>query len=198
MLPEMAEAMSRLEAPRFAAFLLIKLPDQYLRLWTGVGPIEVEADEVDEDGGEYLGVGLINEFPPLRQLIGGLAERIDFSLSGVDDLTLSLADEDASQVREAPVHVGIVFFDRDWQAVDPVSWIWEGTADSTSVSRQAGSGQIGQSIRLSVASAFTDRTRPELAFLTDADQRKRSPTDSFCSRVNLYDGEHTVSWPAPP
>lgn len=61
-------------------------------------------------------------------------------------------------------------------------------------SRRVG-GEVVRRVSLSVGSAFTDRTRPQLGFYTDKDQRRRSPNDAFCSRVASYSVDSTIVWP---
>lgn len=195
MLPEQARLMTEMGAQRYALFFLLMAKSGPVRAWTGVGDYQLPADELDEEGGVYQGIGLVGDIPALRQLIGGTAERVDFSLNGADDETLRLADRDADEVRKAQVNVGIVFFDDDWQPVDDVAWLWDGTADVPSVERSGDGETAIRRVNLSVGSAFTDRTRPHLTFYTDADQRRRSPTDAFCSRVTAYGIESTVVWP---
>ncbi|MGI4818627.1 MAG: hypothetical protein ACRYFE_08905 [Janthinobacterium lividum] len=195
MLPEQAKVMTEMGAQRYALFFLLMSKSGPVRAWTGVGDYQLPADELDEEGGVYQGIGLVGDIPALRQLIGGTAERVDFSLNGADDETLRLADRDADEVRKARVNVGIVFFDDDWQPVDDVAWLWDGTADVPSVDRSGDGETAIRRVTLSVGSAFTDRTRPHLTFYTDADQRRRSPTDAFCSRVAAYGIESTVVWP---
>lgn len=197
MLPEQAAVMSASGAPRYSIFFLLEAASGPVRAWLGVGDYPLPADDVDTTGGTYLGIGLVGEVPALRQLVGGLAERVEFTLNGADPITFALADDQVDEVRSAPVHVGVIFFDQDWQAADDIAWLWEGTADVPSVDRDGSSEQVVRRVSLSVGSAFTDRTRPQLAFYTDADQRRRSPTDSFCARVARYSVESTITWPAP-
>lgn len=198
MLPEQAAAMSALCCPRWSCFFLLHAASGPVRAWLGVGSYELPADDVDLTGGEYLGIGLVGDIPALSQLVGGLAERVDFTLSGVNEETLRLADADASEVRNALVNVGILFFDQDWQPADDIAWLWDGTADSPSAERSAtDEGDAVRAVTLSVGSAFVDRTRPMLGFYTDADQKRRSATDTFCSRVAGYGVDSTIQWPAP-
>lgn len=197
MLPEQAAAMSALEAPCYSLFFLMKTKAGYVRAWLGVGDYYLAPDDVDAEGGVYLGIGIVGDMPALRQLIGGLAERVDFTLNGADELTLRLADEDADEVRSAIINIGIIFFDEGWQEADPVAWLWDGTADVPAVDRDASAEEITRRVTLSVGSGFTDRTRPQLAFYTDAEQKRRSPTDTFCARVASYSVESTITWPAP-
>lgn len=195
MLPAQAAAMSALEAPRYSMFFLMRTKTGWVRAWLGVGDYEVEPDDVDIEGGTYLGIGLVGEVPALRQLVGGLAERVEFTLNGADETTFRLADDQVAEVRGAPVHVGIVFFDERWQTTDPIAWLWEGTADVPAVDRDGAGEQINRRVALSVGSAFTDRTRPQLGFYTDADQKRRSPTDTFCARVAAYGIDSTIQFP---
>lgn len=195
MLPEQAAIMSASGAPCYSIFFLLQAKSAPVRAWMGVGDHDIPADDVDLTGGTYLGVGLVGDVPALRQLVGGTAERVEFVLSGADELTMSLADEDADDVRGAQVYVGIVFYDAAWQPVAPIAWYWEGVADVPSIDRSASEGEITRSISLSVGSAFTDRTRPALGFYTPPDQKRRSPTDTFCDRVPAYTIDSTIQWP---
>jgi hypothetical protein len=198
MLSEQAQAMSAMGAPRWSLFVLIEAESGPIRAWLGAGDYALPADEVDTTGGTYLGIGMVGDIPALSQLVGGVAERVDFALNGANPETLRLADEDAEEVRAAPVHVGIIFFDQNWQAADDVAWLWDGTADVPSVDREASEdGEIVRRVTLSVGSAFVDRARPQLSFYTPADQKRRSATDTFCDRVPLYGQDSTVQWPAP-
>lgn len=195
MLPEQARLMTEMGAVRYALFFLLLTKTGPVRAWTGVGDYDLATADIDGATGLYQGIGLVGDIPAIRQLIGGVAERVDFTLNGADDQTMRLADRDAADVRGAEVQVGIVFFDDDWQPVDDVAWLWAGKADVPSVSRSGDGEQVVRSVTLSVGSAFTDRTRPRLSYLTDADQRRRSPDDAFCSRVAAYGIDSTIVWP---
>lgn len=195
MLPQQARIMSASGAPRWSIFFHMACKTSIVRAWLGVGDFALPADDVDQSGGTYLGIGLVGDVPALRQLVGGVAERVEFTLNGADQTTFRLADDQVDDVRGAPVHVGIIFFDEDWQAVGPVAWLWEGTADVPAVDRDGSGGQVIRRVSLSVGSAFTDRTRPQLGFYTDKDQRRRSPNDAFCARVASYSVDSTIVWP---
>lgn len=154
-------------------------------LWSGLGPLAVPADAVIPAPGETaLGAGQLIDVPDFQQLIGGTAERIDITFSGVDEETIRLALEDAPSVRGARVDVGTVQFDSDWQIL---SVEWENTfeARSLTVSRpQASEGSaIVRSISLTIVQGSTTRSRAKLAFFTDADQRRRSSDDAIFSHV---------------
>lgn len=193
MLPEQAAAMSALGAPRYSVLVRFGM-DTPVRAWAGVGDLVIPADDVDTEGGTYQGVGILGEVPALRQLVGGVAERLEFQLTVPSGEVFALADGDAAEVVNAPVDVGVIFFDEEWQQ-SAVAWLWNGTADVPSVSRSGSGMNVTRSISISVASAFTDRTRPQLTYFTDADQRRRSADDTFCNRVALYTVNSTIKWP---
>lgn len=197
MLPEQAAIMSATESPRFSVFFLLKAATWTRRAWLGPGDYPIAPDAVDEEGGVALGVGMVGDVPALRQLVGGLAERVDFTLNGADPVAFALADDEADAVRGAKVHVGIVFFDDEWQEVAPVAWLWEGTADMPAVDYGGAGMNPVRRISLSVGSAYTDRTRPSLGFYTDKDQKRRSATDDFCVRVAAYGVDSTIQVPGP-
>lgn len=186
---------------RVSVFLLVKATSgPWLRLWSGVGDYRMSANVIDSVGGTYTGVGELIGMPVLSQLINGLAERVEFTLSGVDARTLALVDEDADTVRSAPVHVALVGFDDDLAAATSPVWIWEGEADTPRVSRESAAGGDGtfgivRSVSLSVGSIFTGRRRPRHAYYTDADQRARSSDDAAMDRVAIYNQGTTRKWP---
>lgn len=157
--------------------------DPICYLWTGVGELATPADDVDAGGATWLGVAGVLAIPALKALINGEAERIRFSLSGVSAATLRLALEDRDTVRGAELRLGWVEFDADWQLSGGVHWDWIGVADALIVESADGDAMRTRTISLSVGSADTRRSNPALAFYTDADQRKRSPTDAFCDQV---------------
>ena len=64
------------------------------------------------------------------------------------------------------------------------------------VDRDGSNGQVVRRVTLSVGSAFTDRSRPQLTFMTPTDQRRRSPDDAFCDRVPGYGIDSSIQWPA--
>lgn len=189
---------------RVGVFLLIKAnngsPPTWLRMWSGVGDHDMDANAIDTQGGTYLGIGDLVGLPTLSQLVNGVAERVEFSLSGVTADIIALADAEAETVRNVPVHMAIVAFDEDFQASTSPVWVWEGESDVPRVSRQSvagedGSFQVIRSVSLSVGSIFTGRRRPQNAYFTGIEQRARSADDAFCDRANGYSLGTTRKWP---
>lgn len=157
--------------------------DPVCYLWTGHGDLETPADDIDAGGATWVGAAAILSIPALKALINGVAERVRFSVSGVSSETLRLAQEDRETVAGAELRLGWIEFDSDWQIVGSIHWDWLGIADVISIESAETDNGRTRTIGLSVASADTLRSNPNLAFFTDADQRKRSADDLFCDQV---------------
>jgi hypothetical protein len=167
----------------FRRSILFRLAaDPVARVWSGHGPLPI-TDAYDPSGAIYRGAGDLLSVPALKQLVNGVADRVDFVLSGVSGETLRLALEDAESVNGAEVLIGEVSFDQDWQTVGGPLWVWRGTADVLTTESNENDGERTRSIRLSVASADTKRSNPQPSYYTDQEQRRRSPTDAICSHV---------------
>lgn len=151
-------------------------------MWSGVGDLVVQGDALAPGVSTYRGFGALLDMPVVQQLINGTADRVEFTASGVDAETLALADDE--DVRGATVRIGSLALGSDSQPYGMVEWEWEGVADVVSIDSSADeSGNRVRSVSLSVGSADTARSRSDLAFFTDAEQRKRSPDDAFFDHV---------------
>jgi hypothetical protein len=140
-------------------------------------------DYLDPDGATYKGAGALLDVPTLKQLINGVADRLEFRVSGVSAETMRLALEDRASVYGATLHVGYVDSDEDWQIIGPPVWEWQGIADVLTPDSKPSEAGRDFSITLSVASADTLRSNPPLAWFTQQDQHRRSSTDNIFDRV---------------
>jgi len=131
----------------------------------------------------YFGGGELISAPDFQQLINGIAERLDATISGVTAETVRLALEESPSVKGAALNIGTVQFDDDWQLSGTVAWQAEFRIDTLTVSSQAAESGRTRAIALSIGTAETGRSRAPVSFFTDADQRRRSPTDRFCDHV---------------
>lgn len=166
------------------AFLFRLESDPPAYLWSGVGSLDVPADAI-VPATTYLGGGEWVDLPEIQQLINGTADRVEFTASGVDEETLRLAMEDRASVDGAQVRIGTIPLDANWQIAGTVDWEWEGIADVVTIDQATGeNGERTRSVSLSVGSADTARSRAQLSFFTDAEQRRRSPTDAIFSHVS--------------
>jgi len=158
--------------------------DPVALLWSGFGNLPLAADAVISIGGEIaLGGGELLSVPDFQQLIGGTAQKIEFSLSGVSMETVRMAIADAPSVRGARVDIGTIHFNDDW-SIASVEWENVFTASSLKISRpQEQNGQINRTISLVITQGDTKRSRNLNSYFTDADQRRKYPTDSVFSHI---------------
>lgn len=187
--PEQAAAMAAREAPPYSVLLRIAT-EAPLRLWTGIGDFPASADDDLEPSAIYDGAGVLTAMPALRQLIGGVAERLTFTFSGTDAVPSSYVNSPTSDIERAEIDIGLVFFDQDWQAVAPVGWLWSGRVSTASASRNAGV----KSVSLSCVSGCADRTRAGLRYWTDASHQRRHPGDLVCDKVSRYSVGTSITW----
>lgn len=167
---------------RESTFLRIDC-DPPARLWSGLGDIWVAADDVETEDAIYLGGGELLSAPDFQQLINGTAERLDLTLNGVSPLAFAMAIEEAESVKGATVDIGTVKFDDYWQQLGPIIWEAKFRADSLAVGAQPGQDGRILSLTLSIGTDDTNRSMSPIAFFTQADQRRRSPTDNFFDQV---------------
>lgn len=168
---------------RESYLLKIDTPDP-ARIWSGVGNLVIPADGIVENApATYLGAAQLLSVPDFQQLINGVAERLEFTVSGVDDATVRLALEDAPTVKNAAVYVGRIDFDEDWQQLGPVEWEATFRADCLTVESEGAGGRRSRTLKLSVGTDDTGRSYSPAAFFTDRDQKARSATDQIFNQV---------------
>lgn len=182
------------------AILFHFVTDPVIRLWAGVGDLAIAADLVeDEDGAIYTGMGELLSPPEVNALVNGLAERVEFGLSGVaiSGAVAALASQEAASIRGAAVNLGFFVFGPDHQQLSPTLWLWDGVADNLKVNLTSteDGGEL-RTVSVSVGSIMTGRQRPALSYLSPRDQRRRSANDAFCDHVPGYDAGVTKVWPS--
>jgi hypothetical protein len=156
--------------------------DPVARIWSGHGDLIVPADIVEAEPAIYLGGGGLVNAPDFDQLINGTADRLTLTVNGVVPETLALAVEEAASVKGAKVHFVRFEFDDDWQ-LTIVAYEAVFRADSLTTESKASDTGRTRSVSLSIGTDYTDRSRAPVAFWTDADQRRRSPTDRFFDHI---------------
>lgn len=159
-------------------------------LWTGFGLLETPADDIDVAGATWNGFGVVS-IPGLKTLINGVADRVDFKLSGVSSEVVALATTESVDVYNKEIRVGTIEFDQHWQLDGGISWEWKGSADRIQIESQDEGGKRTRSISLSAASADAKRSNPNFAYWTDSSQRLRSADDAFCDHVALISQQVT-------
>jgi len=190
-------ASMRAGATRAVVFFYLETPDP-VRIWSGGGDFAYPEDPygVETEGAIYRGICELEGLPALDALINGIAQRVDFLLSGVDAEVLALADEDAEDVRGSSVRIAVGFLDAQEQLVSAPLWLRSFEADMVVTNRDADAeGTTTRTIGISVGSMMTGRRRPQISFFTDAHQRRRSSDDRFCERVPLHSTTMVLTWP---
>lgn len=168
--------------------------DDPAMFWTGHGDLLLPADNVLPGPQVALGGGTLVSIPDLEQLINGQAQRLEIVVSGVNEETISFAQEEAAQVPGAKIWIGRVQFDDDLQIAGPVEWEWSGEGRGLFVSGEDSSGGRTRSLTLRVGTGDTVRSRAPFAFFTDADQRREYPTDAFFSHVGGINAGTSRRW----
>jgi hypothetical protein len=161
-------------------------------LWTGIGM--VAADDAIAGDAVYRGFGELTNIPAVTQLVNGVADRIDFIISGVSSAAMAAAAREADLVRGERVDLGLGFFDADWQFIGMV-WLYQGEADVLTTVLDGSSGSVARTLKLSVGSAMTGRRRARQSVYSDFDQQRRHPGDRFCERMRRYSQGVSLEWP---
>lgn len=181
------------------AVLFRMATDPVVRIWAGAGDLAIPSDLIEDvDEAIYTGMGELLNLEAVNALINGLAERREFSLSGaaVTGEVADIAAGEASDIRGAAVNIGFFVFDSALQKLSPTAWLWDGVADTLKVAFQSDAqGNVTRTLTLSVGSVLTGRQRPTLGYFSDADQRRRSADDAYCSLVKTYSTGSTKNWP---
>lgn len=185
------------DAKRFGALLRVAT-DPVIRLWSGqVRDLSIPSGGAETtDGALYQSMGLLTGLPQLSAALNGDAERVEFTVSGaaVTGEVAALAQGHAGDIRNVAVDVGLVLFDANWQPINPLFWLWSGTADSLTVERSGDADNPVRTLKLSAGSVFSGRRRPNLVFFTDIDQRRRAADDVFFDQVAKYSAGTTMVW----
>lgn len=168
--------------------------DEPAMFWTGHGDLLLPADSVLSEPEIALGGADLINLPDVEQLINGVSQRVEIQLSGVSDETMRFAQEESAQVPGAPVYIGRVQFDAEWQIAGPVEWEWTGEGKNLSVGSQDGDDGHVRTLTLRVGAGDTTRSRSPLAFFTDADQKRDFPDDDVFSHVGGINAGTSRRW----
>jgi len=169
-----------------------------LHLWMGINDIPAEFDHaIDLEGTVYLGGGRLAGIPTLEVLINGVADRVEFQMSGISPEDAERIDTEAPPVRGATVHVGIVPLDQYYQPMGYIVPLWIGTASFTTEKSSPVTGREQPTITmgLSVGSGSTTRSRKSTALWSPAQQKALYPTDLFCNGTARLARGVAPSWP---
>lgn len=147
------------------------------RYWPG------HTEFTDLEGNRWyptMGMGAVTG---IRQSHNGTAPELKFELSGIDRRFMRIARSAGDEYYNRLVRVMWQFFDDDWNLLgNPLVMTW-GLMKTMSSKRQTDEETQLQSLVLTAESPFEGRARARNSYLTDTDQRRRSPGDAICSRL---------------
>jgi hypothetical protein len=175
-------------------FFRLALEDEPLRAWTGRGPIRLAANDLDPAAEIYTGVGDVQGLPELDRLFNGEARRVNLILSGVDPRAVAIIDSTFADMTHAGVQArfGHMRYDRLWNPLHAVRWVWDGLLDEVSIEMEPEEGAQTWTVTLSMSTAMVDANRPALAFWTP--QYATAGDQGFQFVPGLNDGTSRI-WP---
>ncbi len=169
-----------------------------LHLAFSVGDVPAYVPILDDPSTVYTGAGRILDIPPLETLVNGLADKVSFSLAGLDSVAVGLMLDTAPEVLGALVTVGIAPMDARWQPLVPIIGLWTGTADFISEEMKVETDPTKnrvQSLTLATTTGDSSRAFSSLQTYTNATQQALYPDDTFFARVQRYVPTYFVTWP---
>jgi len=189
MLPEQVEQLIEREVVRWTVLLRFDC-SPVLRLQTGPFTVETREDDPYEPGEAYLGLGWVTELPEFAQLINGQAQRLDIKLAGTDPVLRAALLDPTNGVRDKAVKIGLLFYDERYQVADRAVWFGRFTCDVITDGR---SNKV-DTITLSIVSGDPLKLRAMIVYWTDANHRRKHPTDSIMRRVAGYGPQTSRKW----
>jgi hypothetical protein len=159
--------------------------DPPLHVWFGTEDVIAGIDSIDAVGTAYLGGGELIGIPTLEVLVNGAADRIEFTLSGLEPGTGAKLVDTIPPVRGADVFMGLTTLDRYYQPMSAIIPVWNGTAAYVGESSPPVMGMESPSLTLSLAvvTGETSRSRPSRSIWSPTHQKAISPTDKFCDET---------------
>ncbi len=206
--PSSVALAHRSSRPRPGFFFRADLASGPARYFCGYGDVPIP-DEISSEDAVWTSLGSILSLPELQAITNGVAQRLDFVLSGLTPQFQNLATAAADDVVNRRLDILTTVFDPDWQAIAPPRPIWRGVMDQvcgdTSELTIDGDGRATSAtttITLSAVTATARRRRTAMIRWTDAQQRAASarlnPTaatpDLFCNRVSMMRSRIRI-WP---
>jgi hypothetical protein len=156
-----------------------------IRLWGGYGDLDLPSDAGTST---YHGIGDRSLGQQISAAIGGSAQNLTLTLSGIEPAALALLDP--SEVKGASAVVRILFFDSAGKTLLGAYVYTRGRVDELKTSEVVGGAA---SIQLAIEGAARGLGRKGARLRSDADQRLVSSTDGFY-RVVSAAPKKTLYW----
>lgn len=157
------------------------LCDPPLRVWSGHGTVPL-------DGADYQGLGAAGMIQQTGAALGGTAQGLNLSLSGIDPKALQLLD--AAEIKDAAVVIRRLIFASDGKSLLDYA-VWDrGRVDTISSDETVGGTAT---ITVAVESAARGLGRSGGRMRSDSDQRLISATDGYFKRT-AFAGQKMLYW----
>ncbi|WP_370677643.1 hypothetical protein [Pleomorphomonas sp. PLEO] len=165
-----------------------------LRLFFGINTVEY-GFATDPGGSRYKGAGRILDIPDFDGLLNGIAETVEWSISGIpEDLTEYL--KEIPNVEGADILLGYCPMDHRGQPRMRIVPEWAGTGDY--VSYEIAAVKEGEQRRFKLAltthTGNESRRTPRKSAFTQAEQQIEYPGDQFFFRSHLYNQTRLKIW----
>lgn len=159
--------------------------DPPLHVWFGTEDVLAGIESIDALGTTYMGGGELIGVPTLEVLVNGTADRVEFTLSGIEPGTGAKVVDSIPPVRGCDVYLGLTTLDHFYQPMSAIIPVWNGTASHTGESSPPVMGTDNATLTLSLAvvTGETARSRPSRSIWSPTHQKAISPTDKFCDET---------------
>lgn len=152
-----------------------------IRLWGGYGPIEI-------DGNEYLGIGARGLAQQNGGALGGIAQGMTLSVSGIEPAALDLLDAD--EIKDGSVVLYRLIFANDGKTLLDAHVFDRGRVDTVETDETIGGDAA---IKVAVESAARGLGRSGGRRRADSDQRLIDADDGYFKNTS-YAGQKTLYW----
>lgn len=189
--PDLEESVAVLDASDGGLSVTIEFYDPEtttadpIRLWAGYGAADLPSDEGTST---FLGVGDRGLVQQVTAAVGGSAQNLTLTLSGIEPAALEVLD--ANEVKGAATVVRLLIFDSAGKTLLGAYVFTRGRVDEIRTSEVVGGAA---SIELAIEGAARALGRRGGRLRSDADQRLVSPTDGFYRVVSSVP-KKTLYW----
>jgi len=192
------EVIEELRGSHELAVFIYMATDPEMRLFYGVNDIPTGIQGVDPTTSEvYLGGGRLLEIPVLEVLINGIADRVEFVLSGLDPASAEEIDSNTPPVRGADFYIAVTTLDKYYQPMTSPIPMAAGRASHTTEKSDpvTGNDPVTVSMGLSVGFGAATRSRNTSVLWSSVHQKMISPDDLFCDHTARQARGVQVTWP---
>jgi hypothetical protein len=152
----------------YATLAFFDFVDEPMRLWDGVGVIDI-------DGYEWQGSGQMGSISPIKLSENDTGDKLEFGLSGVTPTIVALAQQSEARVRGRSVWLYLQTLSTETlQPVGAKRFLTRMVMDRLAYKAH---GPSDRTVRLTSETIWTSRNSAAYSFWSDRDQKARYPGD---------------------